>query len=69
MTDQKRAATVTIHMTATDENGKPLAGIRREVSIKEMRFCQHPVLLEAATEVAAELEGIISTYYGVQPAS
>lgn len=67
MKDERRPATVTIHLSATDESGKPLAGISREVSIKEMRCYQHPVLLEAATEAATELEGIVSTYYGVQP--
>lgn len=69
MTDQKRAATVTIHLTATDETGKPLAGIHREVSIAEMRQRDYPVLVEATAEAAAELEGIVSTYYGMPPKS
>lgn len=67
MTAQNSPATVTIHMTATDETGKPLAGIHRQVSIKEMRQLDYPVLVEATAEAAAELEGIIGTYYGMQP--
>ncbi len=67
MTEHNRPQTVTIHLTATDETGKPLAGIHRQVSIKEMRQLDYPVLVEATAEAAAELEGIISTYYGMQP--
>lgn len=69
MTDQKRPASVEIHLTATDENGKPIAGIHRVISIEEISRGAFPVLIETATEAATELEGIVNSHYGIQPAT
>ncbi|QCR38957.1 hypothetical protein [Nissabacter sp. SGAir0207] len=67
MTDTRRPGTVTIHMTATDENGKPLGGIRREISIEGMRHAGFPLLIETAAAAASELEEVIHKHYGILP--
>lgn len=69
MTEKRRPDTVTIQMTATDENGKPLGGITRAISIEKMRHASYPLLVEAASEAAAELESVISSHYGIPPRS
>lgn len=67
MTEKRRPATVTIEMTATDDNGKPLGGIRRAISIEHMRHATFPLLVETASEAATELESVISSHYGIPP--
>jgi len=65
MTQEHRPATVRILMTATDEQGKPLAGVAREISVEEIRQARFPLLVEMAAEAATELDEVITRLYDI----
>jgi len=61
------AASVTILLTAYDDNGKPLGGINKLVSVQDMRTAGYPLLMETAAGAASELEEVINAHYGIVP--
>lgn len=63
----KKAAAVTILLTAYDDDGKPLGVINKLVSVEDMRSAGYPVLMDTAAGAASELEEVINAHYGIVP--
>lgn len=61
---QQPAATVTITISATNDEGKPLCGISKTISVDDVRHASHPALVELSAVAAAEVEAVISRHYG-----
>lgn len=61
---EQSAATVTVTISATGDDGKPLCGIRKTISVADVIHAKHPALVELSAAAAAEVEAVISRHYG-----
>lgn len=64
MKEQLQVATVTVMISATDENGKPLGGVRETIPVAELLHADYPVLIETCARAASKIEEVINKHYG-----